>query len=59
MEFDKLDEKTQDRIREILWRRADGNTGEIAFGLVEEWIADGNCDWSPQDWIEEAKYASL
>lgn len=59
MEFDKLNEKLQDQIREILWLRADGNTKEVTFGLVEEWIADGDCDWTPEQWIEEAKRASL
>jgi len=58
-EFDELPEQVQDQILDILWGQAN-YPKEVAFGVVNDWISDtGNPDWTADEWLEEAKRASL
>jgi hypothetical protein len=57
-EYSNLPEGVQNKILDILWGQVTG-TKETCMGEVDEWIADGDCDWTPEEWIEEAKNAGL
>lgn len=58
MEFDKLNKDVQNQILDILHTEA-SYPKEVAVGVVEDWFAEADDEWTAEEWIKEAKEASL